>query len=290
MTPEVHVVVLWPRAVAHADEILVDLASRFCLLDVVQLQWSADRFSHCLTRFYEDSTMAAGSSKERHIGVGPFLVAVVEDDDPAYERRKTTRGAAVVHAEMFDAKTHYRRLTGGGHLVHGSVSAAEADRDLFFLLRRRAGSFSGNDQVWDGVVKRQVGNVVGVDGWRDRAELLLDLELSLPYVLLDVGPPLTVLLAERWWSGVVAAVHGQRRRASRLSIPVDGEPLELVVGHVGDGSLGRSRQRSLLRDRVRGAAGAFVPRDEDEREAARAALADKAAKLPRWQRLLSALR
>jgi hypothetical protein len=226
MTPEVHVVVLWPRAVAHADGILADLGSRFRLLDVFRVEWSADHFSKCLSRFYEDSTMTSGSSKEEHIGVGPFLLAVVEDEHPAYERRRTTRGPARVHAQMFDAKTRYRRLTGGGHLVHGSVTAAEADRDLFFLLRRRASSFHGD---WDRVVKSYVGDVVGVDGWRDRGELLLDLELSLPYALLDDGPPLRVLLSERWWADVVGNVHGQPRGASDMTVPVGDEPFELVV-------------------------------------------------------------
>jgi hypothetical protein len=289
MTPEIHVVVIWPRAMAHADTILADLGSRFRLLDVFRLEWSDDRFSHCLTRFYEDSTMGSGSKKEKHIGRGPFLLAVVEDEHPAYAPRKTTRGEAVVHTQMFDAKAQYRTLTGGGHLVHGSVTAAEADRDLFFLLRRRAASFQERSRLWGGVVESHVGDVIGVPGWRDRNELLLDLELSLPYVLLDAKRPLKVLLEERWWADVITAVHGPRRGASLLSIPVGEGSVELVATHVGDGSLNRERQRSLLRDRVRDASGAFVPRSDGEREAALAVLASAAA-TPRWRRLLSGRR
>ena len=190
---------------------------------------------------------------------------------------------------MFDAKARYRELTGGGHLVHGSVTAAEGDRDLYFLVGRRAAEFRGRE-LWDGTVRSLVRNVVGVDGWRDRWELLLDLELSLPYVVLDQGPPLTVLLEERWWADVIAVVHRLERRARRLTIPVGGVPLELVVSHIGDGSIPRRRQRALLRDRVRDEAGAFVAADDLAPDATRAAVAVRSSAAGRWQRLVSALR
>lgn len=275
MPGEIHVVVLWPRAVEHADAIFADLRERFRMLEVVRIEWEPSAFARCLSRFYEDSTMAFGSTKQEHVGTGAFLLAVVEDEGPSYERRRTTRGRAVVHAAMFDAKAEYRRLTGGGHLVHGSVTAAEGDRDLFFLLRRRASEFA-HAEAWDGVVKQHRGNVLGVDGWHDRRELLLDLELSLPYVQLDAGPPLRVLLEERWWADVLTEVHGQPHGARRLTLEVGTESLDVDVSHVGDGSLGRRLQRSLLRQRVRDRSGAFVPGDEEEPSA--------------WQRLRSALR
>jgi hypothetical protein len=290
MTPEVHDVVIWSRGLDRADEILADLESRFRVLDVFRVEWSRARFGRCLSRFYEDSTMGPGSAKERHIGSGPFLLAVVYDSRPAYARRATSRGDAVVHEELFDAKARYRALTGGGHRVHGSLSALEADRDLFFLLGRRAASFRP-DKPWDGTIQQWASDVIGVGGWRDRPQLLTDLELSLPYVVLEEEPTLSVLLHERWWADVVAAVHDQPRRSRRLTIPVGGSPLELAVSHVGDGLLNTERQRSILRGRVRDGSGLFVPADEDERCAALAALAREYS--PRgayWRRFRSSLR
>jgi hypothetical protein len=139
-------------------------------------------------------------------------------------------------------------------------------------------------------VKPWVEDVVGVPGWRDRAELLTDLELSLPYVLLDEGPPLTVLVEERWWMDVVAAVHGQRQGQGRLTIPVGGAPLELLVSYVGDGSLDSDRQRSIIHGRRRDGSGAFVPTEGRDREAALSGLARADSAPKRWRRLRSALR
>ena len=299
MMPEVHVVVIWRRGLGRAGEILADLRSRFRILDVFRVEWSADRFASCLIRFYEDSTMRSRSRKERHIGAGPFLLVVVEDERPEYGPRTTSRGLAEVHTTMFDAKARYRRLTGGGHRVHGSVTAAEADRDLYFVLGRRSASFGGEED-WDGVVQPCAKDVIGVSGWRDREQLLTDLELSLPYVLLGDGPPLTVLVEERWWAEVVGAVHNQRRGAARLTIPVGGANIEMVVGHVGDGSLDQGRQRAILASRVRDESGVFLPADAAERVAALEGLLRGGAleavshgagpAVPGWRKLIARLR
>lgn len=291
MTPEVHDVVIWSHALDKADEILADLASRFRLLDVIRVEWSDDRFGACLSRFYEDSTMGTGSSKERHIGKGPFLVAIVEDPGPTYDDRVTSRGVATVHEGMFDAKARYRELTGGGHRVHGSVTVVEADRDLFFILGRRSSSFRERDVGWGGGIDVQRRDVIGVAGWDGRTQLFTDLELSLPYVLLAEEPVLTVLIEERWWADVVTATHDMRRSERLLTIPVAGEPLDLAVSHVGDGSLESDRQRSLIAGRVRNSSGVFVPGAPEEATEAVAALSRYGWETPtRWQRLRSTVR
>lgn len=263
---EIHVFLLWSQARSRQDRILSDLRRRFEILEAVELGWQPARFSESLTCLY-GTALPPGSDKERTCGTGPPLAIVVEDGNPRYGMRRTTRGLARVNVRMFSAKRRYRRWTGGGHRVHASQNRREAERDLFLLLGRRSSSYA--DASWNGSIRTAPGDLFGADGWRDLQELCTAFELSLPYVLVGDAAALrsrdgqaqrlVFLAEERWEPAMVARGElvdsngGTRRRLVKVGerkllcefVEPDGDPL----------------LTTLLASRVRAQDGVWIPSD-----------------------------
>lgn len=261
--PEVHVFLLWSNALGSSDRILADIRSRFRVLDVFSVEWSREHFAHNLTRFY-GQTLPSGSEKEVHCGVGPFLVVVVEDPQPAYARRRTTRGQVTLNVRMFDAKKRYRRWTGGGHRVHATVNPREADKDLFLLLGLRTASYASRED-WAGNVVTLRRDLTGADGWESRAELLTAVETVTGYVALDARngaeESLELLVNNAWWAARIANGVGESDGDQHVTVADHGVRLRLT--EVGDGSLDPFWQRELLAHAVRDTGGLLVPGAED---------------------------
>jgi hypothetical protein len=257
-TPEVHALVLWANAREREAQILEDVRSNFRLLDAVSVEWSRERFSQNLSRFYGDS-LPDRSEKEEHCGTGPLLVLVLEDEAPSYGRRMTTRGRTeVVNKRVFAARARYRRWTGDGHRVHGTLTRKEAARDLFLLLGEVAGDCVDRPD-WDGRIEERRTDLLGATGWQDDAELLKAIELTCGYVRLPAATEgsLTLLTTDRWWAALIADPPGDPW-AARHEVRVGDETRDVVLSEVGDGLLDESWQRALLADAVR-EHGVFVP-------------------------------
>jgi len=206
---EVHLFLIWHNALDHAADILTHVERRFGVLEVVDVEWSQARFAENLTRFYRDM-LPPGSDKERHCGVGPFRLIVVEDVAPRHARRRTSRGSSVVNARMFDARKKYRSWTGGGHRVHGSLTTREADHDLFLLLGRRAGFYQGMKRGERALSsRRRAHDLLGADGWESMGQLLTALDVTVDSVVLPAAreaaaDSLELLVGHRWWAAVTA--------------------------------------------------------------------------------------
>ena len=267
--PEIHVFLLWSNALDKTDQILADIRARFTVLDVFSIEWSPENFASNLTRFY-GQTLPAGSEKELHCGTGAFLVVVVEDLQPIYAARTTTRGKVVLNVRMFDAKRRYRRWTGGGHRVHATVNPREADKDLFLLLGRRAAFYRAPPRDrWDGATVSLRRDLTGANGWQSRLELLAALETVTGYVALvrpttaeaAAAEPLELLVENVWWAARIANGIGESDADQR--VVVAGKELRLALSEVGDGSLDPSWQHLLLSHSVRDPDGLLVPSPED---------------------------
>jgi hypothetical protein len=266
--PEVHVFLIWSNALDRADAILADIRSRFTIVDVFCVEWSRKHFATNLTRFY-GQTLPSGSDKEMHCGVDPFLVVVVQDPQPAYAPRRTTRGRVTLNVRMFAAKKRYRRWTGGGHRVHATVNTREADKDLFLLLGLRTASYTAPGE-WDGTIVPLRRDLTGADGWANLEELLTAVETVTGYVALEPLPPsprddaqgsLKLLVSNAWWAAWIANGTGESDGDQRVQ--VGGRERHLLLTEVGDGSLDPVWQRELLWHPVRDSSGFLVPAEED---------------------------
>src|SRR6266516_4095202 len=229
--PEVHVFLIWHNALDHAADILTHVERRFRVLDVVDIEWSRTAFAQSLTLFYRD-TLPPGSEKERHCGVRPFRLLVVNDPDPRYDRRHTSRGRALVNARMFDARRKYRAWTGGGHRVHASLTAREAEHDLFLLLGRRGRSYGqAGAQAGPPSQRREVRELLGANGWEGIEQLLTALEVTVAYVVLPASTPqsnsLDLLVENDWMAAVTANATPSAEDSSRYIVKVDDADIEL---------------------------------------------------------------
>ena len=130
---EVHLFILWENARDKQDVILEDIKENFNIIGLYNISWSKEKFSEELSRFY-GTNLPKNSGKEQHCGNGDFLLVVVKVTNPKYEKRETSKGIQIVNIDMFDKKTYYRELTGGGHKVHATNSEAETNHDLTLLL------------------------------------------------------------------------------------------------------------------------------------------------------------
>lgn len=130
---ETHLFILWENARKKEKEILKDIKENFEILGLYNITWNKENFSNNLSRFYGTS-LPKNSGKEQHCGNGEFLLVIVGVENPKYEERQTSKGLQVVNTNMFDKKTYYRELTGGGHKVHATNSEIETNHDLTLLL------------------------------------------------------------------------------------------------------------------------------------------------------------
>jgi len=217
--PEPCVFVLWESARAAEDAILADLRRRFVLADVVEVEWPGDAFARNLTRVYGD-VLAPGSEKERQCGTGPFLLVVAIDPRPRYGLRRTSRGLRRVNVAAAAAKRRYRRWTGGGFRVHGSLDRAEAERDLRLMLG--VGADSVVESRWDGEVRRLVADR---PQWASVDDLLAAIVSATPASVVHAADGEVVVRTDDvWWAAAIAGGEppAEAARAVELDVTIAG--------------------------------------------------------------------
>jgi peptidoglycan/xylan/chitin deacetylase (PgdA/CDA1 family) len=245
---ELHVFVIWSRALDAYTAIFQDIESHFLIRDVFRVTWSKEEFSRSMTRFY-GGLLPPNAEKEKHCGTDPFMVVVVEDERPRYGPRRAPK--ASVNTRMFDAKQRYRALTGGGHRIHASVDPVEAEHDLFLLVGRRTEDYLEVHGRWDGKVA-EVRELAGAEGWRDVDQLLTALEVAtrserLPSVSQET-PALRMVVENRVRAALTA---NARPRLGVLDsqlhdVTVADRPMVLELLRRRDG-----RRASTVRERLR---------------------------------------
>jgi len=247
---EIHVFVLWSRALDAYAEILRDIEGNFLIRDVFRVSWSKDQFSRSMTRFY-GGLLPPNAEKEEHCGTDPFVVVVVEDERPRYGARRSPKPS--VNVRMFDAKQRYRRWTGGGHRIHASVDPVEAEHDLFLLLRRRSEEYLPVEGRWTGEIK-EVRELAGAGGWRDLDELVTAIEVATEAQRLPpaehASPALRMVVQNRVRAVLTADARPHFGRLdSRLhDVTVGGETKVLEVLRPGDRPGGSRGIRGRLED------------------------------------------
>ena len=185
MEKELHLFIIWENARYKQNEILDDIKKDLKILNVYDIEWSKESFSNNLTRFY-GTNLPVGSAKEVHCGNGKFLLVIVQDLNPRYEDRETSKGKKSVNINMFDKKTKYRELTGGGHRVHATDNQKETNHDLTLLLGKNVNDYisENSENEWDGNVISFSNDLIGCQSWKNAGEMFYALNNCANYAIL----------------------------------------------------------------------------------------------------------
>ena len=185
MKEELHLFILWKNSLDKKEVILEDIKSKFKIVKMYNVTWSDEKYSENLSRFY-GVKLLKDSEKEKHCGKGTFFLVIVKDKNPKYDYRNTTAGKAYVNINMFDSKTKYRELTGGGHKVHCTNSVEETNHDLTLLLGKNVEDYLneiGNNKNKEEIIELS-GDLFGSDGFNSVEDMFYALNNCVNYAIL----------------------------------------------------------------------------------------------------------
>lgn len=199
----VHLLIIWNKALEHKLSIIEDLNKSFQILEVVTVTWDADLFLKNYSVFYAHSQYQRNKEDYSRIlrdkisicGNGPFTVVVFRDEQPKFDKRKTSNGTRVVNVNVFDKKTQYRLLVGGGHRIHASDDAWETNHDLTLLFGKNTADFLRSirqkHKDYNGIQEElYCNNCLGVGGYKSIEELFYVLNNAIDYVILRNHEPI----------------------------------------------------------------------------------------------------
>lgn len=279
-----HDLIIWPNAQGFVETILCDLRRSFDVLSDITIHWDDDRWDDNIRVFYSRSWQGLSVPKLRqavqekadYCGRGPFSLIVFEDSIPEMTFEQTTEGRSEVNARVFNKKKEYRKLTGGGHLVHSSNNAQETDRDLALLLGVGAEDFLEGLEAKYNELRDVFRNCTGIDGYDSLVSFFYTLNHTIDYCVLrnfeclpdwffEQGHEDIDLLVENISQMIqltsARPISGEQGRVD-YSIRISGKDVPFDFRHIGDNYYDLAWERSILKNK-RQKRGLYVPGDED---------------------------
>ena len=273
MLAEIHLFIIWSNATDKLHDILDDIKLYMNIKRIYTIQWSKEKFSENLSRFYGQN-LPNGSDKEIHCGTDEFICIIVEDIAPKYQTRVTSRGLELVNINMFDLKLKYRNWTGGGHKIHATNNILESEHDLSLLFGKHYDFFKN---VTSDAVNFNNFNqdIVGANGWESIEKLFDYLNRFTKYIVMrnfeclfdeytmaehgDIDL-LVENLDEVIYLTNAKKVFLEPYRV-HYRIVIDGEEVLFDFRYVGDDYYDEKFARLLLQERVLDSKGFYRPND-----------------------------
>ncbi len=188
MERQIFLYLLWEEARDREEEILADLRAHFTVLKRFEVTWPRRAFIEHLEAFYGHSS-AIWRAKANRDGTGSFLVILVEDEHPRFDRRRSLGGVEQeVDVNVYDAKKRYRKLLKSKDRVHSSVTLAETRHNFCLLTGRPLAEWLAEEKA-DGALVRLVSEQPRYRGWDSLEQVFKILNECLDYaVLRNAGP------------------------------------------------------------------------------------------------------
>lgn len=270
-TAIIHILVIWSKAEPYKTEILSDLRNEFEILKIFTGHWEKEKFLQNYMIFYahsqykldKDSYEVLLQRKIDHCGDGDFTVVVLRDDHPQFEKRITSSGEREVNIRMFDKKTQYRVLTGGGHKIHSSDDAWETNHDLTLMFGQNTEDFLKTHAI-DGSTEVLNNNCVGVGGYSDIQQLFYVLNNTIQYVVLrnhecipdeytvDGHGDIDLLVENKNYMAYLTGAKKIYPEEYRVyhTISIRGEEVPFDFRYVGDNYYDEPWQNRILQNRI----------------------------------------
>ena len=259
---EIHLFIIWSKALNKKKKILSDLANNFSILEVYNITWSKDFFADNLSRFYGQN-LPKNSHKEKHCGNGTFTCIIVKDLNPLYSSRNTSKGVRVVNTNLFDAKKLYRSWTGGGHKIHATDNIEETRIQLMLLLKKRYDYYS-NLKPSTISEKKYDYDLIGSRGWDSIKEVFEILNSTINYVILrnfesvemqmnSLHPDID-LLTENLYNTISilgAKKTSKRKYRVQYSVLINDKNINFDLRSIGDNYYDVKWQKDILSSRIK---------------------------------------
>lgn len=257
---EIHLFVLWENVSIQKQRIISDIKENFNVKKIVSILWSKEKFAENLSRFYGEN-LPKKSGKEKHCGTGRFTAIIVEDVNPIYDVRKTSKGFKYVNINIFDKKQEYRVWTGGGHKVHGTDNEYESAFHIAMILGEDYKIYHSfmNDCAEVFYDK----DLVGAEGWGSFSDVFNILNITTKYVVLrnfdniekqleSEHPDVDLLVSDKRKAVQVLNAKPTNNKKYRVQyeVLIDGKKINFDLREIGDGYYDEFWQNDILKNRV----------------------------------------
>tara|TARA_B100001250_G_scaffold213982_1_gene183546 strand:- start:27230 stop:28393 length:1164 start_codon:yes stop_codon:yes gene_type:complete len=266
---EIHLFIIWSKAVNKEADIMSDLKERFDILSVYKVDWNKEKFSENLSRFYGEN-LPKNSHKEKHCGNDAFSCIVVKDNSPIYETRKTSKGDRDVNVNLFDAKQLYRSWTGGGHKIHATDNIEETKFQLALLFGKDYNHYLLQDKFDKNKIEYNH-DLAGANGWNSFDELFNILNLTSNYIVLrnfdhledqltTQHPDVDILIEDKKFAKEILNAVKTKNKSYRVqhSVKIQGNDINFDIRYVGDNYYDKNWEIELLKTKVKHEKGFYI--------------------------------
>ena len=113
---EIHLAIIWEKGRNKEDEIIDLISDKFEIIEQYKLVNKS--FLIKVYPAYGCQIYPANSKKEKHCGIGEFLLITFYDNKPIYDLVEDQGDLKKANINVFNIKKKLRELTGGGHKIH----------------------------------------------------------------------------------------------------------------------------------------------------------------------------
>lgn len=284
--PCLHLLIIWSNALEKKGQIIYDLSSSFLIRHVTKIHWDEECFFDNYRTFYAHSLKHLNpkqfanviSNKIEHCGKGDFIAVVFEDEHPNMQLRKTSSGNRLVNVNVFDRKTEFRSLTGGGHRIHSSDDAWETNKDLTLLFGLNTSDFCNQypeSNTNEHYIRR---NCVGVGGYTSIQQLFYVLNNAIRYCVLrnheclpdeytvEGHGDIDLLVEDRNYMAYLTLAKKVFPESYRVyhTIKIAGEEVPFDFRYVGDNYYDQPWEEHILEHRQLKKGLFYIPNPEDQ--------------------------
>lgn len=271
---EIYLFILWHNALTKKEEILNNIRSNFTIRNIFRIEWSDNLYEKSIQRFY-GVNLVDSKAKIEECGNGHFYAIIVEDDNPVFEYRETSKGRKLVNANIFDKKSEYRKLTGDGYKIHATNTKKEVDHDLTLLFGLNSNDFQSKyDKSSEEIVYNK--DIYGSSGWNCVNEVFYVLNNCCNYAILRnfEGLPNDLFVEGHNDVDIICdssndvslavnayKIHNEEFRSQYL-VSINNYDVYLDLRYIGDNYYFDSLEKRILETRVYNKNGFYTPNVE----------------------------